>query len=88
MTATCHARTAVACSDDVIPVRILQGRRSTDPVRWRTTACAACRAAAANLGMNMVDDRPDVHPDVRPEWRRRLGARDETGAVLHPEAVR
>ena len=80
MTATCHARVAVACSGDVIPVRILQGRRSTDPVRWRTTACAACRTAAANLGMNMVDDRP--------AWLQRLAARDETGTVLHPEAVR
>ncbi len=71
---TCHAHIAIACSGEAIPVIVRRGGE----VR-RDQMCAPCRAWALGNGADVT---------VRPEWTRRLGARDETGAVLHPEAVR
>ena len=72
----CRTPIACLCSGEVIPVVI---RRGAEPPR-QTTACAACRAVAQRIGLAMED--------ARPKWLQGLSGRDETGAVLNPEAVR
>ena len=47
----------------------------------RTRMCLACRTVARSMGADMVDERPA-------RMAAALEMRDETGAVLNPEAVR
>lgn len=73
--ATCHAHIATFCGGEAIPV-VVRERGGTR----RTRMCAACRTTARSMGADVVDERP--------EWLRRLTARDETGRVLTPEGGR
>ena len=75
MTATCWAHISDQCGGDAIPVVVRERGGSR-----RTRMCLACRTWARSNGADVVDERP--------EWVKRLSARDETGAVLNPEAVR
>ncbi len=78
MSIVCWAHISDDCGGDAIPVVVRERGGSR-----RTRMCLACRTVARSMGADVVDERPEW-----PEWRRRLSARDETGAVLNPEAVR
>lgn len=69
----CYAHVSEDCSGEAVPVVVRKGAE----IR-RTRMCAPCRAYARASGADVVDERP--------EWMRRLTGRDETGAVLNPEA--
>ena len=76
MTATCWAHISDACGGGAIPVIV----RERGGFR-RTRMCLACRTVARSMGADMVDERPA-------RMAAALEMRDETGAVLNPEAVR
>jgi len=43
--------------------------------------CDLCREALIGLGMGLREERRAAEPDTRPEWRKRLRAKDFSGSI-------